>query len=52
MARQSVDFPEPGRTDDDDDLAAGDRDVDVTQDVQVAEPLVHTIEHDECRALW
>ena len=47
IVRQSVDLPEPGRPDDDDDLAAGDLQVDVLQHVQFAEPLVDAGQADE-----
>ena len=47
IARQSVDLPDPGRADHDDDLAAVDDGVDVLQDVQVAEVLVDVIDDHE-----
>jgi len=44
IVRQSVDFPEPeGRCDD--DLALADRQVDVSQDVQVSEVLVDLVQN-------
>ena len=47
IARHSVRLAGPGRADHDDDLAALDRQVDVLEDVQVAEPLVDVVQHDQ-----
>ena len=41
IARHSVDLPDAGRADDDDDLAAVDLELDVLEHVQVAEVLLH-----------
>ena len=47
MARHSVDLPEPGRADDDDDLAGAHGEVDVLEHVQVTEVLVDALQDDQ-----
>ena len=51
MARQSVDFPEPEGPMTTTTSPRATETLMSPQDVQVAEPLVDTIEHDEGRAL-
>ena len=50
MQRMSVDLPEPGRPDDDDDLLPADAQVDAAQGLEVAEELVDALDLDHLAA--